>query len=78
MPHRDDYTYEEEQQVLLDLEEKEYEEKLIEEQETDIQERLGHVDPMEMCWRYGNYSDECDCNLCNHSFECSGSGDDNE
>lgn len=39
MPHRDDYTYDEEQQVLLDLEEKEYEEKLIEEQEADLEER---------------------------------------
>jgi len=40
MPHRDEYTYEEEQQVLLDLEEKEYEEKLLNLQELDLELKL--------------------------------------
>lgn len=36
MAHRDEYTYEEEQQILLDLEEKAYEEQLITAQEMDL------------------------------------------
>lgn len=35
MPHRDEYTYEEEQQILLDLEEKAYEEQQLTAQEMD-------------------------------------------
>lgn len=35
MPHRDDYTYNEEQQVLLNDEELEYEEELLKLQESD-------------------------------------------
>lgn len=26
----------------------------------------------EKCWRTGNYTDECNCELCNHKHECSG------
>ena len=37
MPHRDDYTYEEEQQILLDLEEKAYEEQQLTAQEMDLE-----------------------------------------
>ena len=36
MAHRDEYTYEEEQQILLDLEEKAYEEQLLTAQEMDL------------------------------------------
>lgn len=35
MAHRDDYTYDEEQQVLLNDEELEYEEELLKLQESD-------------------------------------------
>lgn len=37
MAHRDEYTYEEEQQILLDLEEKAYEEQLLTAQEMDLE-----------------------------------------
>ena len=36
MPHRDDYTYDEQQQVLLDLEEKAHEEQQLTAQEMDL------------------------------------------
>ena len=32
----------------------------------------------EFCWQTGKYNDECDCNMCEHSFECSGSGKDDD
>ena len=25
-----------------------------------------------LCWKTGNYTDECVCELCLHNFECSG------
>ena len=28
--------------------------------------------PTEKCWRTGNYTDDCDCEFCNHKHECSG------
>lgn len=28
----------------------------------------------ELCWSTGNYTDECDCELCMHKHECSGYG----
>ncbi len=24
------------------------------------------------CWETGNYTDDCDCDLCEHRYECSG------
>ena len=24
------------------------------------------------CWNTGNYTDDCDCELCSHKYECSG------
>ena len=33
----------------------------------------------EHCWATGEYSDECDCEMCEHKFECSGyEGDDDD
>ena len=29
-------------------------------------------DPNENCWYTGDYTDECDCELCSHKHECSG------
>ena len=29
-------------------------------------------DPNELCWQTGQYSDDCDCELCMHKSECSG------
>lgn len=31
--------------------------------------------PTELCWQTGNYTDECCCEFCEHSDECSGSED---
>lgn len=28
--------------------------------------------PTEICWETGKYTDECDCELCDHKHECSG------
>lgn len=30
------------------------------------------MDPTELCWQTGNYTDNCDCELCDHQGECSG------
>lgn len=30
------------------------------------------MEPTELCWETGNYTDDCDCELCDHNFECSG------
>ena len=32
----------------------------------------------EICWATGKYSSNCDCNTCDHSFECSGSNVDDD
>lgn len=32
----------------------------------------------ERCFRTGNYSYECNCNLCSHQKECNGSDADDE
>jgi len=29
-------------------------------------------EPTEKCWETGEYNDECDCEMCDHKFECSG------
>ena len=35
--------------------------------------------PTEKCWRTGIYTDECNCDFCEHQFECSaGNIDDDE
>ena len=35
-----------------------------------ILEKVGR--DMSKCWATGNYTDECDCEVCDHRFECSG------
>lgn len=30
------------------------------------------MNPNELCWQTGNYTDNCDCELCSHKYECSG------
>lgn len=30
------------------------------------------MNPNEFCWQTGNYTDNCDCELCSHKYECSG------
>lgn len=29
--------------------------------------------PTELCWQTGDYTDECICDFCDHSYECSAS-----
>lgn len=29
----------------------------------------------EKCWETGNYSDDCDCSVCDYKYDCSGSDD---
>lgn len=31
------------------------------------------MNPNDKCYQTGNYTDDCDCNLCSHQRECSGS-----
>lgn len=28
--------------------------------------------PTDMCWETGNYTNDCNCDFCQHKFECSG------
>ena len=28
--------------------------------------------PTEKCWQTGIYTDDCECEFCEHKFECSG------
>lgn len=30
------------------------------------------MSPTELCWQTGDYTDECHCEFCEHSDECSG------
>ena len=32
----------------------------------------GITQPNDVCWETGNYTDCCDCELCEHKHECSG------
>ena len=34
-----------------------------------------NMSPTEQCWQTGDYTDECYCEFCEHSDECSGSDD---
>ncbi len=35
------------------------------------------MDPTDVCWETGNYTDDCICEFCDHKDECSGyEGDD--
>lgn len=34
--------------------------------------------PTELCWQTGNFTDDCECELCDHKEECSGYEDDDE
>lgn len=37
------------------------------------------MSPNEFCWLTGNYTDDCDCEFCEHKQECSGyEGGENE
>lgn len=36
------------------------------------------MNPNDRCYQTGNYTDDCDCNLCSHQRECSGSDLDEE
>lgn len=33
--------------------------------------------PTEKCWQTGIYTDDCECEFCEHKFECSGYEGDN-
>ncbi len=28
--------------------------------------------PTDLCWKTGVYTDDCDCEFCDHKHECSG------
>ena len=43
----------------------------ITEKDTGIWRRICFI-PNEKCWETGNYTDDCNCNLCPHKDECSG------
>lgn len=30
------------------------------------------MDPTDVCWETGNYTDDCECEFCDHKDECSG------
>lgn len=30
------------------------------------------MDPTDVCWETGNYTDDCICEFCDHKDECSG------
>lgn len=35
--------------------------------------------PEDYCWRTGSYLSDCDCEMCDHKYECAGyEGDENE
>lgn len=34
--------------------------------------------PTELCWQTGNFTDDCECELCDHKEECSGYEDDDD
>ena len=37
--------------------------------------------PTELCWQTGNFTDKCECEFCEHKYECSGydsEGDDDD
>lgn len=34
--------------------------------------------PTEKCWQTGIYTDDCECEFCEHKFECSGYESDDE
>lgn len=34
--------------------------------------------PTELCWHTGNYTDDCECEFCEHKDECSGYEDHDE
>lgn len=36
------------------------------------------MNPNEICYQTGNYTDECCCELCDHKYDCSGYDDDDE
>lgn len=31
-----------------------------------------NLNPNELCWQTGNYTDGCECEFCDHKEECSG------
>ena len=38
----------------------------------EIKQYLSDIEQTEYCWETGEYTDECDCEMCEHKFECSG------
>ena len=34
---------------------------------------VDNMQPTELCWQTGNYTEECVCEFCAHKYECSGS-----
>ena len=43
----------------------------------EVEQYLKDVEMTEQCWETGEYKDDCDCEMCDHRFECSGyEGDD--
>ena len=43
----------------------------------EIKQYLLDIEQTEHCWETGEYTDKCDCEMCEHKFECSGyEGDD--
>lgn len=34
--------------------------------------------PTELCWLTGSFEDNCECEFCEHKYECSGYEDDED
>lgn len=34
--------------------------------------------PTDLCWRTGNFTDDCECEFCEHKEECSGYEDEDD
>ena len=34
--------------------------------------------PTEKCWQTGIYTDDCECEFCEHKYECSGYEDEDD
>lgn len=35
-------------------------------------DELKKVEPEEYCWKTGHYLTSCDCDMCDHKYDCSG------
>lgn len=36
------------------------------------------MNPTDLCWETGNYTDACECEFCDHKNECSGYEDEED